>query len=51
MQNAMELIENEIGALRFDLKNANSIAEEEAIEEKIEMLQAEYRMILNAMDL
>lgn len=51
METNMERLEREIGALQYDLIQAVSVAEQEEIERKIETLQAEYRMILNAFEL
>jgi hypothetical protein len=44
----LEKLENEIGALQYDLKQAVSVHAQEEIERKIEALQSQYRMILNS---
>jgi hypothetical protein len=50
-EDALEKLEREIGALQYDLKHAVSLLEEAEIERKIELLQAEYRMIQNSIGL
>jgi hypothetical protein len=47
----LEKLEDQIGALQYDLQQAVSIHEQEEIERKIAELQAQYRMIVNSMDL
>ena len=47
----LEKLEDQIGALQYDLQQAVSIYEQEEIERKIAELQAQYRMIVNSMDL
>lgn len=44
----LEKLDNEIGALQYDLKQAVSVHDQEEIERKIEVLQSQYRMILNS---
>jgi hypothetical protein len=47
----LEKLEDQIGSLQYDLQQAVCIYEQEEIERKIAELQAQYRMIVNSMDL